>query len=381
VPSSRLRILILWSNQHIQAYLNPAFLDNPKYDFEVVCGGEVENPSPYTAGPARLWSLRQRLERGEFDLVISSPVMHEPWPRFKGRATKFIKGVRTFTTRRIRLLDTFWTPWLVSGKVREKVPLAIVDTLDPFYVPSWDFPLVEACTLYFKQNLFHRRVNALSPLASIFGHRRVYPHAGKLRPLSGGLEHTLFPATVTPMAERDIDLLCTGTLQWSRGDKTADPMHEYTHNKIRQDIYERSVKLGERFRVHCVYQLVPREEYNRLLSRSKLVVCTESVGCETSRPYEATSYGAVALISWPYTQNYRMLQPNVHAIYFSLIGDDFERVVEESLAQPEKLARIAKDGRDYTIAYKDRRVQADYVIEETLREFAARRNGAPAATS
>ena len=370
IPSRRRRILVIWNNQHIDMVLEPFFLRNTKYDFEIVCGGEQETPSPYQASRARLWKLRRRLEKGEFDLVISAPVVHEPWPRFKGPSTTFIKAVRTFATKRIRLLDTFWTPWLLSGKLRDRVPLAVLDIEDPPFIPSWDFPLLKACTLFFKINLYHLPLNSISPLATIFGHRRIFPYVTKLRPMSVGIDRQNIPEKVRPMRERDIDILCTGTIRRppGRGLKT-DPLDPYNRNVVRQDIYERCLKLGSRFHVHHVENLTSWDNYQDLLQRSKLVVCTESVGCETSRLYDTSAHAAVPLINWPYTQNYKMFQPDVHAIYFSLIGDDFERVVAEALRQPEKLERMGQAARAFTIEHKDRLFLGEYVIEETIRTF------------
>jgi hypothetical protein len=116
-----------------------------------------------------------------------------------------------------------------------------------------------------------------------------------------------------------------------------------------------------------------REDYDELLQRSKLVICTESFGCETGRLQEAAGAGSVPLVNWPYAQTYHQYEPDVHAIYFSMFGDDFERVVAESLADPEKLERVARQAREFTIEKKDRAEVADYVLAETLRVHAATR--------
>jgi hypothetical protein len=116
--------------------------------------------------------------------------------------------------------------------------------------------------------------------------------------------------------------------------------------------------------------MVPIEEYIELLQRSKLIVCTESFGCETFRHYEVSAAGAVPLVNWPYAQNYLPFQPDVHAIYFSLIGDDFEQTVAQALADPAKLERIAQETRAFTLQHKERRHVGEIIIEETLREHA-----------
>ena len=77
-------------------------------------------------------------------------------------------------------------------------------------------------------------------------------------------------------------------------------------------------------------------------------------------------------MNWPYATNYMPFQPDVHAIYFSLIGDDFERTVARALADPAKLEEISRNTRAFTLEHKERSHVGDMVIEETLREHAKR---------
>ena len=106
-----------------------------------------------------------------------------------------------------------------------------------------------------------------------------------------------------------------------------------------------------------------------------MFVCTESFGCETGRLFDVSAAGSVPLVNWSYAQHYRQYQPNVHAIYFSLIGDDFERVVADALAAPAKLAEIAQASRAFTLEEKLCPKIGDYVISETLRQHAANQAG------
>jgi hypothetical protein len=182
------------------------------------------------------------------------------------------------------------------------------------------------------------------------------------------------------MAERDVDLLFTGTIQPGRSADDPNPFGDLTHNPIRQQIYERVARLRDqgRFKIVCHNERVSKAEYFELLQRAKLVVCTESFGCETWRHYEAGAAGAVVLANWPYAQNYMPYEPDVHAIYFSLIGDDFERTVARALADPAKLEEISRHGRTFTLAHKERGHVGEMVVEETLREWRGR-NGHQAA--
>jgi hypothetical protein len=368
-PQKRLRILVLWGASYFEEYLPDFFLDNPKYDFEIVSGDRSSGPSPHAASLGRLWDLHRRLAKGDFDLVISGPIQNSAWPRPKGLATCLAQAFRYFTYKR-RRLDSYWTPWLLSGKARGKVPLAVLDFLDTIDVLPKDYPLLKAATLYFKVNLYFWRRRSLLPLENFFGMRRVIALASKLRPSTHGLAPRSVPARARPMRERDIDVCFTGTIAPLKSADDLNPFADLTQNPIRQEIYERCEKLKGRHKVFCSRGLVPAEEYQELLQRSKLIVCTESFGCETFRIYQVSAAGAIPLINWPYAQNYLPLRPDLDAIYFSLIGDDFERTIERALSDPEKLEEIAKNTRAFTLAHKMRGNIGEMIIEETLREHA-----------
>jgi hypothetical protein len=158
-----------------------------------------------------------------------------------------------------------------------------------------------------------------------------------------------------------------------RSKDDVNPFPEQTFNPIRREIYERCLRLQDRYKVYCVDRVVPRADYLELLQRSKLVVCTESFGCETFRHYEVAAAGGIPLVNWPYAQNHMPLQPEVHAIYFSLIGDDFERTVARALADPAKLEEIAARTRSFTVEHKERSRVGEWVVEETLRQFELKR--------
>jgi hypothetical protein len=364
--SRRLRILVVWGASHFDELLKDAFLDNPAYDFEIVSGHRSKTKSPHAASLGRLFDLRRRLRRGEFDLVLCSPVQNTPWlPRYRGRGTRLGNALRFLTYKR-GMLDSWWVPWLMARGAGGTVPLAVIDFLDTSFVLPKDFPLLEVATLYYKLNLYFWPRRSLMPLEALFGRRRVTPLLPKLRPMTNGVPRRLIPDTVRPMAERDIDILFTGTTVPNRGPEDPDPFLDLTYNPIRRDIYERCVKLKDRYRVYALDGLVPKEEYRELLQRSRLVVCTESFGCETYRHNDVAASGAIPLVNWMYATNHLPFEPDVHAVYFSMIGGDFERVVARALADPAKLEEIARAARDLVVNHKERQIFGDYVIRETL---------------
>jgi hypothetical protein len=368
-PSStgkKLRILVVWGASHFDELLKDAFLDNPAYDFEIVSGHRSKTKSPHAATLGRLFDLRRRLRRGEFDLVLCSPVQNTPWlPRYRGLGTRLGNALRFLIYKR-GMLDSWWVPWLMARCAGGTVPLAVIDFLDTSFVLPKDFPLLEVATLYYKLNLYFWPRRSLMPLEALFGRRHVTPLLPKLRPMTNGVPRRLIPDTVRPMAGRDIDILFTGTTIPNRGPEDPDPFLDLTYNPIRRDIYERCVKLKDRFRVFAVDGLVPKEEYRELLQRARLVVCTESFGCETYRHNDVAASGAIPLVNWMYATNHLPFEPDVHAIYFSMIGGDFERVVARALADPAKLEAIARAARDLVVNHKERQIFGDYVIREVL---------------
>jgi hypothetical protein len=366
----RLRILVLWGPSHFKFFLDELLLNNPKYDIEIVSGDRTSGRSPHAASWGRLLSLRKRLARGDFDLVVSGPVQNSAWPRPKRLATCLAQAFRYFTYKH-RMLDSYWAPWLLAGEAGRKVPLAVVDFLDTSFVLPKDFPLLKAATLYFKINLYFWPRRSLMPLENLYGQRRVIDYTRKLRPLTNGVRKERIPATARPMKERDIDLCFTGNITQQRSEADPNLFGDLTHNPIRRQVYERVQKLQEagKYKVFCLNDRVGPEEYFELLQRSKLVVCTESYGCETWRHYEAGAAGAVPLANWPYATNYMPYEPDVHAIYFSLIGDDFERTVARALGDPAKLEEISRNVRAFTLAHKERGHVGEMVVEETLREW------------
>jgi hypothetical protein len=365
--SRRLRILVVWGASHFDGLLQHGFLENPDHDFEIVSGDRSKAKSGHAASLGRLFSLRRRLAAGEFDLVISGPVQTTPsLSRYRRFFTRLAYALRFLKPGKRRMLDTWWVPWLVNRKGGGTVPLAVIDFYDTSFVLPQDYPLLQAATLYFKLNLYFWPRRSLMPLEMLFGRKLVTPLAPKLRPLTNGIPRELVPATVRPMAERDIDICFTGNTIPQRSEGDIDPLINLTFNPIRREIYQRLVKLKDRYRIFALDGTVPWEEYRELLQRSRLVVCTESFGCETYRHNDVAASGGVPLVNWMYATNYLPFEPDVHAIYFSMIGEDFERTVARALADPAKLAEIAHAARELVVNHKQRQTVGDHIIRETL---------------
>jgi hypothetical protein len=342
-----IRILAFWGASDFEEFFQAAFCNRPEYQVEIVSGDRSRKKSPHVAVLKRLISLRQRVAAGEFDLILSGNIWNTPWPRHKGIWTKIAQAGRFYTYKR-RMLDTHWAPWIARAGGR-RLPLAVLDLRDSPFVLPWDWPLLQACSLYFKRELFFMPERSLLPLRLSHGDKRVTPMIEKLRPLTYGVRPSHLERPNRPMAERDIDIFMSGG-----------------SNPIRAALKERLKKLSGRYRVQITEGFLPDQEYDEMLQRARLVVCTESYGCETWRQYEVAAAGAVPLLNWPYTQNYRPFEPDRHAVYFSLIGDHFERQIDYALGRPEMLQEISTATREFVRRNKDRRTIADYIVAMTL---------------
>jgi hypothetical protein len=235
---------------------------------------------------------------------------------------------------------------------RSRTPLAVIDSRDGHYVYPWDLPLLEASKLFFKRDLMNWPRRALMPLQNFFTEKRIKPHEGKLRPMSMGIEERLVLPTCRAIKDRDYDIFCGGS----------------ENSPLRRTIREKCEAMSDRYRVFVARDRIPEEEYQDAIRRSKLVVCVESFGAEIWRLHEAIAAGAIPVASWPYTQFHEPLLPDVHAFYFSFMGDHFERTIAEAMRDQDRLQRMSDVVRQFVRAKKLRAGLLNYVVDTTLAE-------------
>jgi hypothetical protein len=160
------------------------------------------------------------------------------------------------------------------------------------------------------------------------------------------------------MRERDIDLCLIAPKRKS--------------GPLQSELLARCEGLKNRYQVFTTEGDLSPGDFTSILQRSKLVVCPENGGCESPLDYEAAAAGAVPLLNWPSAQNYQPFLPEKQAIYFSMIGGDFERTVARALGDPAGLERIAVNARTFTVEQKQRAGIGGWIAAETLRAHAAR---------
>ena len=345
MASPKKKLLVFWSSYDFSHIYESAFARHPDFEIELV---SAEGPLRNRAGFRRLLRLRREVDAGKYDLVLANNISRSPFPGNKGFATTASLAGRLLTYQH-RRMDSWWAPWVVRHG-RSKTPLAVIDSRDGHYVFPWDLPLLQAAKCYFKKDLMYWPRRDLMPLQNYYTEKKIKPFEHKLRPMSLGLDAGMFVDEARPMKERDIDL-------WMSGNE---------NNPLRRLIREKCEALAGRYRVVTPKDMVPAAEYREMLQRTKLAVCVESFGGETWRQYEVAAAGVVPLMSWPYTQVTDPLVPDVHAFYFSYIGDHFERMVEQALADPDRLQRMSEAARQFVREKKPRSQLLNYVVETTL---------------
>jgi hypothetical protein len=343
--SSKKKLLVFWSSYDFAHIYESSFARHPDFEIELVSAAALTRDQ---AGWRRLLRLRREVDAGKFDLVLANNISRSPFPGNKGWATTASLAARLLTYQH-RRMDSWWAPWVVRhGK--SKTPLAVIDSRDGHYIFPWDLRLLRAAKLYFKKDLMYWPRRALMPLQNYYTEKKIKPYEHKLRPMSLGLDMAMAPPAARPMKDRDIDILMSGN----------------ENNPLRRLVREKCEALAGRYRVVVPKGMVPFEEYREMMQRAKLAVCVESYGGETWRQYEVAAAGVVPLMSWPYTEVTDPLMPDVHAFYFSYIGDHFERTVEQALRDGDRLQRMSDAARQFVLEKKDRKKLLNYVVESTL---------------
>jgi hypothetical protein len=346
LPRKR-KLLLLWSSFDFGHIYQTSFVDHPDFDIELV---SAEGDESEKAGYRRLLSLRQRVDAGEFDLVVANNINRSPWPGNKGLGTSVSLAARLFTYQHKRL-DSWWAPWIVRGG-QSRTPLAVVDSRDGHYVFPWDLRLLRAAKLFFKKDLMYWHRRALMPLSNFHTEKKIKPFEAKLRPLSVCMDENRLVEVARPMMDRDIDIFLSGN----------------ENNPMRKMVREKCEALAGKYRVKVAAGMIPFEEYIDSINRAKLAVCVESYGGETWRQYEVAAAGVVPLMSWSFTEVHEPLLPDVHAFYFSYMGDHFERVVADALSDDARLQRMSDAGRAFIREKKGRKGLLNYIVDTTLGE-------------
>jgi glycosyl transferase family 1 len=209
----------------------------------------------------------------------------------------------------------------------------ILDISDERDLCSTTMRLFPRYALYFKRELMLDE-----PQAAVL--------ASKLKPLPLILpDDRRIPA----VCEKDIDLFFAGAIT----------------NETRRKAIDEARSLATRgFRVVIPDEPLPYHAFMQALSRSWLVLSPEGHGWDCYRHYEACLAGSIPIINSPRYQRRVYLQDGIHCFYYDADRDSLAERVIEILANKQRLAHMAEEGRRYVLANHTRSAVARYILSE-----------------
>lgn len=287
----------------------------------------------------RLFRAGRDIRAGKYDAVVLHPPFYAGWhPRSFMAALKFtlLKG------RPGDLYGALVSPILfeLMRFLPETVPIVAIDRSDSFGTPRHHFFLLDKAALFYKRELpvdhwqvfygsGHRRLPGLSFRMKDFWKRRV----AKLRPVGLGAtrEQALAARTVEP-GEKTNDLFFAGSTE---GNST-----------VRREIARQLDELRARGIVVDVPEgRLSLEAYLKRCSQAWLTLSPAGLGWDCYRHNEAAMVGSVPLVSVPTIHRFRPLLVGEHCLAYYPDEDRLADVVEEALADKDRLRRMAAAAR------------------------------------
>jgi hypothetical protein len=267
-----------------------------------------------------------RIGTRRFDLIVL-PAIHPEHtydqPKFKS-SLKSLCGKLSRVSAFATTLD-----WIALRPSR----YVILDISDYRHLCSTTLGLFPRCALYFKREL-------------VLDEARDSKLAGKVKPLPLILpDERRIPAA----CEKDIDLFFAGAIC----------------NETRRKAVDEARSLAARgIRVVIPDEPLPYPAFMQALSRSWLVLSPEGYGWDCYRHYEACLAGSVPLINSPKYRRQMYLQDGTHCFYYDADRDSLTARVIGLLADKQRLARMAEEGRAYVLSNHTRSAVARYILSE-----------------
>ncbi len=301
-----------------------------------------------------LRQARSALNDPKLDLIIChapvlSPWNHRWWLRSIG-SRRFVRGYMPLTS--------MLAPQLL--RIKQRVPIAIVDMEDTPFLRKDDLFLLDACKRWFKRELpidswrvFMRTDHDAMPTRRYRMVRKHGQRIEKFRPMSLGPSISspgLFPTQ--PIA-KTADLFFAGQIEGS--------------STVRVNGLKQLEKLrNEGFQIDIPMERLPQREFYWRAAAAHLVWSPEGYGWDCFRHYEAPLCWSVPLINQPSIQRHAPLLDRTHAIYYDIEGDGLCVAVREALKQRQHLSKIAADAHAHVTANHTLEAIVHYIIKESM---------------
>jgi hypothetical protein len=325
-------------------------------------------PVPPGYRPLRLrdlWRLRGELRAGRYDLVITCAIDDPVW-RIDRNGFANLRKVLKKLLRWPASLALDLVPWMLR---KTGVPLAIYEWEDNTAIARKNWGLLDRATLYFKTQtprnpfkafFFQDRRN--DDLFNIIRQPRYVEWVEKIRPFTVGIT---VPEDWSSRqdVEKKTDIFFAGPVGYSY--VRAEGLRQL--EALREQGYVIDLVVTDR-----QPRLAP-DEFLRRCAQAWLSWSPEGAGWDCARHYWGPLMGSVPLLNHPDTRRHRPLLDGVHAFYYGVESDDFQRVAKLALSDKTRLRQMAAAGEAHVRANHTVPALADYLIAETLAAAAKKR--------
>lgn len=290
------------------------------------------------------WSEWRRLNRelraGKYDLVVCFGLAEGWWRHDR----PWVKNLPKLIKRSLRNFGSF-APYLMLPAIRQSgVPLLVYDWDDNLAIGRKNWPLLDACTLYYKTqcpvNVFKtlfwqdpRNDCIFNIVRSPLNQERVR----KVRPISYGVSEAPY-LKESIATEKTVDVFFSGgvTYSWVRQNGIRQLREMAERGEITLDIPDKPL---------------PHPEYLKRMSRAWLVFSPEGAEWDCTRHHESLLVGTVPVINQPNIRRYKPYSGGEQTLYYNVEDNGLQETVRAALKDKEKLRAIAKEGEAHARRY------------------------------
>ncbi|HCY18565.1 MAG: hypothetical protein A2X87_00680 [Deltaproteobacteria bacterium GWC2_42_51] len=298
--------------------------------------------------------IEGNIKKGLYDLIITTVCRVDYNAGKHGIFSKAVRRLKySLKSNKYKLGGMLVLDWLRKGI--DLPPIVVVDDLDDPFIHPPDFGLLANCAVYFKRELPFNRFLCFR-LRLGFSNDELMSFANKLRPVWTSYDRESISAftmmdDITLYEERDIDILFLGSTYASYG---------------RQLILPILRRLGKRYRVISPESgRRPKEEFYKLLKRSRICVSPEGRGWDTPKHYELPLFGGLLFLPRPTIELAIDFKDGENCVFVDNHFRDFERLADYYLANPAISAEIARNGYQLARNRLGNDRLAEYVLQTT----------------
>ncbi|MDD5262156.1 MAG: glycosyltransferase [Methylacidiphilales bacterium] len=298
--------------------------------------------------------IRENLAKRKYDLVICTAVSDSCWRWNRSP----LKNISLLLKMFLKNFPSLGIPLLLPQIRSSGVPLIVLDWEDNTILARKNWPLLEACTWYFKTQcpvnplkafLFQDKRNDC--VFNISRNNKYKELGAKIRPVSLGLE---IPAYLDSCRspEKKADIFFAGAVYYSwiriHGKKMLEQL------------------AGEGCIVDLPSEKLDHKTYLKRTSEAWLIWSPEGGEWDNARHYESLLMGSVPVINYPPNWRYRPFEDRKHVLYYDVAGEHLLTVIREALTDKDRLRTIAQAGAEFVRQYHYQSTLASYMVDMGL---------------